>query len=157
MRWFALARFWNLERALLTLFLFVAAGMWILSQRYAQEARQFPQLISVLVFILGAYVLLVQVITWRRRNRTAHAAPQAEAPVMPWLQLLALTLGSILIIQGFGLGTGILVFVAVVGMRLGLRWTVAVPYAVVLSVLIWYAFGRLLRVPLPDVWLIQLF
>lgn len=152
-------RFWTLERALLILSIVVSGYMWYAAQSYVLTARRFPQLVSAIVFALSVYLLVVQVIAWQRGPATDNEESKEadKGPVLHWGIGLLLSLGFLVCTYLFGIGTGLLAFVTLCSKMLGLRWPGAIIYGAVFSVMLWFFFGVLLTIPLPEGALVHLF
>jgi energy-converting hydrogenase Eha subunit E len=140
------SRLVNLETVLLVVLVALTTTMILVARSYTPDARRFPTFVAAVMLVLSLYVLIKEVVLGKGRT---EAPTGGERPVVSWVQTTLVTVGFLLVTAGFGMGTGLLLFICVYARLLGLAWTRAILYGAIFSVIVWFAFGTLLQVPLP--------
>ena len=120
----------------------------------------FPGLIAVGIAFCGV-ILIARGIRARRGASLAHGdhANGAWIAVPPWLKsgkhltaflvLVAINVFYLVAVDRLGfIPTGFIYMLAFMWV-LGVRWTMSIPVSIVMTLLIHYAFYKLLKVPLP--------
>lgn len=159
----AARRLFNLERVLLAFFCIAGIAMLVSSRDYPLAARRLPQLIAALVVLLSSYTLLIQLAFKRGqpeevvRSDDDEPEPDPDAKTMGAGMGLGMAVAFIAVAYGFGIGPALIVFISVVSHKLGLTWVKALIFGGAFAVAIWYAFGILLNVPLPEGMILHLF
>ncbi len=118
---------------------------------YRPAAALFPRIVSGVVAILCLYELGGTVWAAVRGKPLAEKRRKEEAPTAIawyWVALVMALYLALIPLVGFNLATlaFMLAFPPLVGYR---RWIVIVPFAVIMTVAVAYAFGSILHVMLP--------
>jgi len=133
-----------------------AIGIWISAQSFSRLPNQsygsetMPLALSGVAMLLGVFMIVRSVMTGTALPR-ATLPEWAETPgaMVALLVTLALIVGYIVLSGRIGFVPVAIGLVTILMLVMQVRWWMALPLAVVATIVVQQAFARLLLVPLP--------
>ncbi len=142
---------------LLGLLLVAAAiGIWISAQNFSRLPNQsygsetMPLALSGVALLLGLFMIVRSVIAGAAIPRaTLPAWAETPGALVALLVTLALIVGYIVLAGRIGFVPVAIALVLILMLVMQVRWYLALPLAIVATIVVQQAFARLLLVPLP--------